>query len=60
LEDVFEASWVNCTRALKLAHIQLKEKEDELVWVVDPYGIYTPKVGYIQLNIDLQIKELKW
>jgi hypothetical protein len=57
LDDGFEASWASYTRALKLAHIRLKDQEDELVWVADPFGIYTPKVGYIHLNMDLQLRE---
>jgi len=53
LDDGFEAIWDSYTRALKLAHIRLKDQEYELVWATDPFGIYSPKVGYIHLNMDL-------
>jgi hypothetical protein len=60
LEDDFEAPWANYIRALKLSHIRLTDREDELVWAVDPFGIYSPKVGYIQLNLDLHLRIPEW
>jgi hypothetical protein len=34
--------------------------EDELVWKKDPLGSYTPKFGYIALNIDLFQQNPSW
>jgi hypothetical protein len=38
----------------------LTEREDELLWDGDLGGVYTPKVGYVQLNIDLLQQDEKW
>jgi hypothetical protein len=43
-----------------MAHIPLLDQVDELVWALDSLGIYTPKLGYIQLNIDLHLRDLNW
>jgi hypothetical protein len=51
---------VNYTRALKLAHIILVDREDEMVWDFDPFGAYTPKMGYVHLNLDLHHRESEW
>ena len=58
-ENHFE-SWNLFLGALKSAHICLTDREDELVWVHAPHGLYTPKMSYIQLNIDLQLRETQW
>jgi hypothetical protein len=60
MEEGYEITWENYTRALKLAHICLMDKEDELVWALDPFKVYTPKMGYIQLNIDLHLRDPEW
>ena len=39
--------WEHYTHALTLAHIQISDKEDELIWDHDQEGLYAPKVGYI-------------
>jgi hypothetical protein len=52
LGEVFSAHWSNYICALKSFHIRIVDREDELVWKYAPHGIYTPKLGYIQLNID--------
>jgi hypothetical protein len=44
---------------LKRSHIRLTNREDELVWKKDPLGYYTPKAGYIALNIPLH-QNPKW
>jgi hypothetical protein len=33
------------------------DREDELVWQFYPHGSYTPKLGYIQLNIEQHLRE---
>jgi hypothetical protein len=38
---------------LKISQIRLKDCEDELIWDTTPSGIYTPKLGYLKLNLDL-------
>jgi hypothetical protein len=47
-------------KALKKSHIHLLDREDELVWDLDSYGIYTLNMGYTQLNIDLHLRALEW
>ena len=37
---------------LRRGHIRLTDREDELVWQKYPIDSYTPKVGYIALNIN--------
>jgi hypothetical protein len=46
VEGGFFWSWSDYIRALKLGHIRITEREDELVWKHNPHGIYTPKAGY--------------
>ena len=43
--------WYNFRDALIESHIRIKEGSDELIWSQAENGIYTPKVGYIFLNI---------
>ena len=47
-------------RGLQLAHIQLTEHEDDLVWDLDPAGVYTPKAGYLFLSADDGGREEVW
>jgi len=42
------------------AHIQLNDREDELIWDQDPNGGYTPKAGYIKLSADEEQREVEW
>jgi len=37
----------------KISQIKLRDSEDELIWDTAPSGIYTPKFGYIKLNLHL-------
>jgi hypothetical protein len=46
--------------ALQIGHIRLIDREDELVWKKDPSGVYTPKLGYIALNLDLFQQQQSW
>lgn len=43
--------WQNFREALIESHIRIKEGPDELIWSQAENGIYTPKAGYIFLNI---------
>jgi hypothetical protein len=43
-----------------MSHIHIVDKEDELVWKAASHGIYTPKLGYIQLNIEQHLREPSW
>ena len=36
--------------ALNQDQIKLRDKDDVLIWDVDPSGKYTPKAGYIKLS----------
>jgi hypothetical protein len=42
--------------SLQSSHIRITEEEDELVWKKSPLGNYTPKLGYISINIELTTK----
>jgi len=52
--------WDHYTQALKLAHIQLVLREDDLIWDLHLSGVYTLKVGYIQLSEDQVLGEEIW
>jgi hypothetical protein len=52
--------WSNYIQALKSSHIRIVDREDELIWKHAPLGIYTPKLGYIQLNIAQHLREPLW
>jgi hypothetical protein len=46
--------------ALQRANICFSDQEDEILWDGDPRGVYTPKLGYVQLIVDLQQRETIW
>jgi hypothetical protein len=46
--------------SLKRSQIRLRDYEDELIWDLTTSGIYTPKDGYIKLNLDLVQREPVW
>jgi hypothetical protein len=50
----------NYITTLQVGHIRLTDREDELVWKKDPSGTYTPKLGYIALNLDLFQQNPSW
>lgn len=41
-------------------HIQLRDREDVLIWDSDPAGRYTSKAGYIMLNAVGNQREMRW
>eukprot|EP00253_Pinus_taeda_P020420 PITA_20420 len=43
--------WHECISVLSKSHIRIKEGPDELEWCLAENGIYSPKFGYISLNI---------
>jgi hypothetical protein len=45
---------------MKLAHIRIIEREDELIWQHAPLGIYTSNLDYIQLNVAQLLREPIW
>ena len=45
---------------LKWDLIQLREREDELSWDVDPSHCYTPKGGYLKLSADGLHRDPNW
>jgi hypothetical protein len=45
---------------IKRSQIRLNDREDELIWDSTPSGIYTPKEGYIQLNLEQLQREPVW
>lgn len=53
-------TWINYISALQSGHIMISEREDELVWQKVPHGVYTPKMGYVSLFIDLMQREPCW
>jgi hypothetical protein len=60
LEEQVERRLENYIRDLARAHIQLNDQDDELVWDIDPEGVYTPKAGYIKLSTDAGPREEVW
>jgi hypothetical protein len=60
LDREYEAIWDGYIRALQLGHICITDREDDIVWQHNPHGVYTPKAGYTQLNIDLLQQEPSW
>ena len=50
----------NYIRGLQLAHIQLTEQEDNLIWDLDPGGAYSPKAGYLILSTEDGGREEVW
>jgi hypothetical protein len=52
--------WDNYSRVLQSSHIIITDREDKLVWQHDPHGNYTPKLGYIHLNLDLYQRDPRW
>jgi hypothetical protein len=52
--------WEDYIRVLKVGHIHISKREDELVWQHNPLWVYTSKSGYTQLNIDLLQHEPSW
>jgi hypothetical protein len=50
LGGTFIAPWNEFIRALKLSHIIIKDQEDELIWHLSPFGVYSPKEGYSFLS----------
>jgi hypothetical protein len=43
---------VSYTHALKLSHVRLWAREDELIWDFHPSGRYTQRDSYVHLNIE--------
>ena len=60
LEEEYMASWLNYIISLNMAYIHLMDKDDELVWKHALCGVYTPKLGSIQLNITFYLREPFW
>ena len=52
--------WEHFISRLRDTHIRLRNRGDELVWDHHPSGRYTPKLGYIQLNVEVHNRELVW
>jgi hypothetical protein len=57
LGEAYSALWNNYIRNVKVSHIQIMNRDDILVWKNAPHGSYTLKLGYIQLNIDIHLRE---
>jgi len=47
LWEIRSTHWNNYIRAPKASHIQIVDREDELIWKHVSHGVYTQKVGYI-------------
>ena len=52
LIDLDEGELAHYIGYLNKALIQLRDREDEIIWDVDPLDSYTPKVGYLKLSAD--------
>jgi hypothetical protein len=49
--------WNNYIKTLRTSHIRITEREDEIVWKKQPHMVYTPKMGYISLNIEVMQRD---
>jgi len=52
--------WNQYIQALQMAHIRLVLREDKIIWDLHPSRIYTPKAGYITLDVELLPGEEVW
>ena len=57
LRDAQVDAWNVYVNALWSSHLRLTDRPDELIWNSALEGIYTPKLGYIQLIYDLQNRD---
>jgi hypothetical protein len=60
LEDDMANQWSGYIFAIKSSHICIVDREDELIWQHAPLGIYSPKLGYIQQNIERYERKPLW
>jgi hypothetical protein len=60
LEEHFIVPWNEYIRALKLIHIRINDQEDELLWQLSPFGVYSPKEGYTFLMSFLHQQVPEW
>jgi len=60
LSDEEQVEWGHYLRALRDTFTIFSNWEDELIWDHHPSGRYTPKHGYIQLNLEVHNRELVW
>ena len=52
--------WEGFIRQLRASNVRLNNREDKLIWDYHPSGCYTPKHGYIQLNVLDHNREMVW
>ena len=60
LSDLDKRELVRYIGELNRTLIQLRDREDELVWDVEPHGYYNPKGGYLKLSADGLLKDPIW
>lgn len=60
IPDDLIGAWEEYIRNLSYSHIRLTNRCDELIWEHHPSGRYTPKHGYIQLNVNIHNRDLVW
>ena len=51
IHDDLQEAWEGFIRQLRVTNVRLTNRDDKLVWDYHPSGCYTPKHGYIQLNV---------
>ena len=52
--------WANYLLLLRNTHTRLSARADSLIWVHHTSGKYTPKHGYIRLNVVVQNRPVIW
>ena len=60
IPDELQGDWEDFLRILRHSHIRLTNRVDELIWDHHPSGSYSPKHGYIQLNVEAHNRDLVW
>ena len=60
IHNDMQTVWEGYLRQLRVSNIRLTNREDQLDWDHHPSGCYTPKYGYIQLNVMVNNRDLVW
>ena len=46
--------------APRKTHIHLVDRDNVLIWDLDPAGVYNPKAGHIAINARIFNRDIKW
>eukprot|EP00253_Pinus_taeda_P016424 PITA_16424 len=46
--------------SLEEANVRISDNHDDLIWVMDPHGIYSPKASYASLMVARHTRDFSW